>query len=267
MKTTVVIAGLILTSIAPSHAQDANALLRKSLATYRNLNTYTHRVSATTQMRIGQRVTIRGNDAEVRYMKPNKLYVEVKNPSIGTIIAGSNGREQTIYLGNINKYQKRPAPPTAKAFVNSLMEFGVGTMLDPLFFLQGGSPETYFTGVTSKGTAKVFGVNCQVVAAQIKPGTLPGIKGGNAIYHIDPATGLVRKVQMTLQGQPTKAMAKSTKNGKVVSVPVTLTLTFKSVENIREAQLNPALNDASFAVAIPKGAQLQERDKPLTGRR
>jgi outer membrane lipoprotein-sorting protein len=267
MKTTAFVACLLLAFGAPSHAQDANALLRKMLATYRGLNSYTHRISSTIEARVGPRATLRGADAELRFQRPNKLYVSVKSPSVGTFVIGSDGRELTIYRGDINTYQKRPSPATAKAAVDSLAEFGIQSFLDPLFFLKGEPAEKFFAGATSKGTSRVFGVNCQVVAVQLTPGSMKGVKSGAITYYIDPSSGLARKILIKLQSQPIRGVARGTKNGKPTSVPVTVSVTSIVTENVQEAQANPALNAGSFTVAIPKGAKLQEVNKPLTGRR
>jgi outer membrane lipoprotein-sorting protein len=209
---------------------------------------------------IGKNRELRGMTAELHYQQPNKILISVTSPQTGTIAAFSDGREQTVYRSQLRVYSKQAAPPSARGFIGNLSIYQIEAFMDPLFFIEGETVNKYTTSFTSKGVSKVNGQTCNVVVGQMSPAVLKGAKSGTVTFWLDPATYLIRKVQVERKGMPVRFAVKGTKDGKPATKVVTVSSDQTVSELIQEMQVNPPLNDAAFTYPIPKGSIEQKQN-------
>jgi outer membrane lipoprotein-sorting protein len=256
-------AGLALLSAQAATAQNGIPALKKVQAAYLGLNSYSQTVSTTLISRVANRQAVAGQTSELRYQKPNRIYISVSSPESGSVVTYNNGKEMLVYRGKLNAYQKASAKPTVKAYVAALRAYGIGTMLDPLAFLTGDPVQSALTSAAMKGSAVLEGAKCDVVAGTIAPALAGKAKTATATFWIDKATNLLRKVEIVTKGVPATARMRVMVKGKPVvkSQPIQIDTTITM--NIRNVKVNPPLNDASFTFQPPANAILQDPAKAL----
>lgn len=247
------LAALACTPPVGARAQDAPAILKKMYAAYAALNTYTQKTSITLINKAGPSTRTGGGTAELRFQRPNRLYIAVHSPT-GSMTTATDGREQISYNGAVNQFMKRPAPPTPAEFVKNLRSSGIDVKhVEPIFFLVGNKMPPQVVGITAKGTANVNGAPCYVVEGKISMNaSLPG-GSGSVTFWIDSGSYLLRKVLLvtTVQGV---VPVRTLKNGKTIVARQPVALNARLTELVQELQINPPLNGSAFVVAIPKGA-------------
>src|SRR5581483_6273114 len=120
-------------------APDANALVRKMVATYQRASTIQETSEARVE-RIGAGQYVQTNT--LKYKKPNKLMLQSQDPVAGTISVYAKGDTVTLYSGKQNIYAIRTAPPTLAKTVDlisrttgELMGASLTQVLNPVSFL------------------------------------------------------------------------------------------------------------------------------------
>jgi outer membrane lipoprotein-sorting protein len=244
-------------------AQDGIAALKKAQAAYISLNSYSQTVSTTILTKVGSQQSVAGQTSELRYQKPNRIFISVSSPQSGSVVTYNNGKEMLVYRGKINAYQKVTPKPTVKAYVTALREFGIGTMLDPLALLTGDPVQSAFTSATAKGSDVLDGSKCKVVSGNIVPTLAGKAKSATATFWIDNATNLVHKIEIVTKGVPATARMRVMENGKPVVKTKLITLDSTISMSIQNIKVNPPLNDASFTFTPPAGAILQDPAKAM----
>jgi outer membrane lipoprotein-sorting protein len=255
MRKTFLMAGaacIFMALASAGFAQDGNAMIKKMEAAYAGLRSYTQRTSASGTVIIGKSKQMRGMTAELHYQQPNKIFISVTSPQTGTIAAFTDGRDQTVYRSQIRIYSKQAAPPSARGFIVNLAIYQIEAFMDPLFFIEGETAGKYASSFVFRGVSKVNGQSCNLVVGQMKPATLKGAKSGTVSFWLDPATNLIRKVQVERKGMPVRFAVKGTKNGRPATNMVTVPSDQIVSELVQEMQVNPPLNDSAFSYPIPK---------------
>jgi len=233
------------------------AVLKKVQQTYLGLKSYSQKITATNVVVVSGRRQVVGQESELRYQQPNRTFIQVSTPNVGTLTTFNNGREMLVYRGSSNTYQKRPGQPTVKAYVRALREFGIGTMLDPLAFLTGEPVQTALASATVSGSEAVDGVPCEVVVGRLTPALASKAKSATATFWVDKSANLLRRVKIAVTGVPATARVRVMVQGKPVIKSMPTTVDQTTTMSIHDVKLNPPLNDASFTFALPKGATEQ----------
>ncbi len=158
-------------------------------------------------------------------MKPNFLRVEIKGPADagGSILFAADGKHYNIYIAQANQYLREDLDP-APTELRGQWEAEV----DAFFGGERGLPKS---GATHVGTAKVGGVECDLV--KIEPA-----KGRSTTYAIGKRDGLIHQTRI------------------VISTPEGNAVTTNTLTNIK---LNQPKKPAEFAFNPPEGARLFER--------
>ncbi len=257
------LAGLLVQGAQAAQAEDGTALLKKIQAAYTGLKSYSQKASSTVTLKLGTQRQVEGQLTELRYQQPNKVFMSISSPRVGTVVSFNNGREMLVYHSNINSYQKRPGHQTVKSYVMALREFNIATMLDPLAFLTGDPVQAVVSAAVLKGGEMLNGIACNVIVGQLKSSLIGSAKSGTVTFWADKSTNLLRKIQIENRGIPATVPVKAVVNKKPVvnvrkfAVDQTFSIT------IQEMHVNPPMTDASFNYALPKGAIEQNPDKML----
>ncbi len=246
-------AAALAVSAPPAAAQDANAVLQRMYTAYSTLKSYTHTAGSTLTRTIdGGRPQPTGLTSELRFARPNKAYVAVTSPQIGTSIAASDGRGLICYNSGSAMYTKAPAPASLGEFVAAARQVGIASELDPLQFLQG--VKTNLTGLTMRAPTTVNGVQCHVVGGRFTSAKLVPGRSGTVTLYIDKSTSLVRKVSLSFTGIQGNLRTAARKGGKVVQTTRRVKLDQTIVTVIQKLEVNGATPDSAFKFAPPPGS-------------
>ena len=244
-----------------ARAQDARALLTKTVQAYHNLNTYSGKGAVEINMVVGQqRNTTSALSSELLYKRPNKLVVRMNSRDGATDIYSDGGRLM-VYKDVGQKYSAGPSAPTLSAMFPLLEErAGVSALLDPLYFLSSAGLPAELGELKTEGSAKVNGHDVAVVSG-IWQGPPPVgqaknpfcRKGARWTLYLDKGSALLQKVEARV---PAKIVMRGQQDGKpkVVSMTGAMVMTY----NIIDAAPNPALDDKAFVFVPPKGATEQK---------
>lgn len=118
---------------------DADAIVRKMVITYQSAQSVQEKSEAKMK-------TIEGREffqsSEVKFRRPNLLYIASTDPQLGTYTVYCNGRTVTMYTGTQNIFTKRDSPTNLRQTVQSLHDTGndlLGTpvtqILSPVSFM------------------------------------------------------------------------------------------------------------------------------------
>jgi outer membrane lipoprotein-sorting protein len=261
LATTIFCAVLCLAK--PARAQDPSALLAKMEAAYAGMKSYSHKMSATWHTKVDGKEQSGIITSELRYRQPNHAHITVVASQGGSIAVVSDGKQVTGYQSNLRTFTRGPAPPTMDRLVQTLPQYGVIAMLDPLYLLSGQNVERLAEGFVTEISQPINGVKCSVIAGNLTPAALSGATSGRVRYFIDPSTFLIRRLRIELQGVPTRVPTARKSKGKT---QVTITTTRSDrviVETILDARVNPPFDPWAFMFSIPKGAVQQSLDQFL----
>ncbi len=97
-------AGFLAVSLHQAKAQDANAIVKKMVQTYKSFNTYTETSEA--------KIALLGAPSQIqttvfKFQKPSKFYVQTSDPQSGTLAIYSDSTQVSIYGGRQNIFTKR----------------------------------------------------------------------------------------------------------------------------------------------------------------
>ncbi len=268
MKTLILPAILCLLSIVsrPVNSQkkpsaiDANALVKRMMATYQNATT----VQETTEARI----VIEGKSeyistTSMKYKKPNFLIMNSMDNETGTVKTYVNGRLATIYSGKENLFTKRTADTTVATNLTKMLDIISGASADIL-----GAPQHQVLApidfIAAKDTLKEA-KHFKYVRDEVINGrktvllmgeaditwlketlgdlpTVPPIKV--VLLWIDPVTNLLIKGGLRVSWSTPEAVKKHTKLPQGVA--------FDEIH--RGTTLNAPIKDSEFQFFPPKNA-------------
>lgn len=243
----------IIGMLGRAHAQTGDELVRKVEAAYGALKSYSHTMRATGQVVIEGSSRTGELTSELRYKAPNKLYMSINSPAVGTVTAVTDGKREIIYFGRRNAVLRLPSPPSLKQFLEGLKKFQIAAVLDPLYFLVGEPASKLATGFVVKGQDTVNGAACDMVMGTIKRNTVQTARSGRITLWIDRKTLLVRKTMLELQGVPLRTSSrKDPKSPPVIQVSLA---NETLAEAVQKMQINPPLKDSDFVPVIPANAK------------
>ena len=256
---------------------DANALVRKMIATYQNAPSFAETDAA-------QIVNLNSGDyiqgTELKFKRPNQFYINSSDLKLGTYAAYCDGRYVTLYSGTQNAYTKRLVPnkssdilttrrETVVKLANSgklLLTKTVNQILNPISFLTArgmpdecknfhvvgedpdalnpkwqrrGQNERPIRAIVVSGTA-----DSAWLAALTQRSDIPYSKK-EVKFWIDPERNVLVRAQLSLEVEGRNHAS----------------LNLLRIDEIHNVTLNAPLKDADFAFISPKGSEerFQER--------
>jgi outer membrane lipoprotein-sorting protein len=253
---------LLLLSVAtPARAEDGTALVNKMEAAYAALKSYSQTMTATGVVVIEGSTSSGTVNSRLAYKAPNQLYVSLYNRASGQITVATDGRQQAVHLAKKSTVARKPAPATLKEFLAGLKAYRIVAVLDPLYFLAGGSASDLAEGFEAKGEESVKGSACDRVVGTLKRNAVATARSGTITFWIDKKTSLLRKMHLDLKGVPLRAMSSE----DPASGPrVSMSLSDQSlVETVQKLEIDPPLKDADLRVTVPPGTrELRPRRSP-----
>ncbi len=268
MKTGIGFIGAIaaLGAGVPSYAQDARALLEKTLQTYQKLGSYQGKgIVEVSEAGGGRRQTVLATSSDMLYRRANKLFLKMESRNSNMQIFSDGGR-LTVYKETARTFTNGPSAPTLPAMLPLLQSrAGIGGMLDPLYFLSHASLPGGLANLKMQPPTKVNGHDVVVVTGLwqgLPPADLPRnpfcSRGARWTLYLDKNNALLQKVEARVPAQmrvPTK------RDGKVVAtlIPGEVIMT----NTIVDARPNAPLDDKLFVFTPPKGVTEQKSIEDL----
>lgn len=123
--------------IGTAQAQDARAIMLKTLQMYQSLSSYSGQANVDTMMlsQSGQTIKHIGSSAVMKLQRPNKIYLYFQTP-IGSRKIYSDGANFSVFDATPNQYLTIPAPSDMPGLLKMLLaKADVAAGLDPLYFL------------------------------------------------------------------------------------------------------------------------------------
>jgi hypothetical protein len=260
MRIATVLSALVLLPVAAS-AQSGQAQLDRMYKFYAGAQSFGQTASNSTYRVLGPSRQMAGLQSELRFQRPNKVYIAITSPSLGSLLAGCDGTTMTIYSSKRNQFDRLPAPKDLKGILEVLARLGIGAEMDALFFLAFTPPANFVSNPTLKPNENVNGTPCSVVeGGYVSPLMMRGRKGVATLY-MDAKTGALMKTKLSFLKMPVKVRAPVLKDGKQVvkdKKPVymekSLTMDIISSQVVNRIETAPKFDAASFAVKVPAGA-------------
>ena len=252
-----------------AQAQDAKALLDKTLKAYHDLNSYSGKLSTDVNIVAGKtRKPMSAVSADFVYKRPNKIVLKVSSRASENDVY-SDGSKLVVYLENFQKYSTGATAPNMNAMLPLLRDrAGIDSMLDPLYFLSVTSLPSQLTNLKVQGSATVNGRAVSIVSGawtgDSSAATARNVftrKGAHWTLWIDKANFLLQKVEAQIPAmiqQPVKQ-----KDGKVVQARLAVTVAMTA--SVIDPKPNPAVDDKTFVFTPPSGATEQKSVKDLLG--
>lgn len=250
-----------------AQAQDAKALLDKTLKAYHDLNSYSGKLSTDVNVVAAKNSkALSAVSAFLQYKRPNKIVLNVSSRSSDTSVY-SDGGKMIVYLDNFKKYSTGSTAPNMAAMLPLLRErAGIDSMLDPLYFLSVTSLPAQFTNLKIQGSGTVNGRPVSIVSGAWT-GEVPAYAAGNVFMRkgarwtlwIDKANFLLQKIEASVPGmlqQPVKQ-----KDGKVVKARLAVTLMMRA--SVIDPKPNPPMDDKTFVFTPSSGVTEQKSVKDL----
>lgn len=250
-----------------AQAQDAKALLDKTLKAYHDLNSYSGKLSTDVNVVAAKNSkALSAVSSFLQYKRPNKMMLNVSSRS-SDISVYSDGGKMIVYLDNFKKYSTGPTAPNMTAMLPLLRDrAGIDSMLDPLYFLSVTSLPTQFANLKMQGSATVNGRPVSIVSGAWA-GNPPASDAKNVFMHkgarwtlfIDKASYLLQKVEAQIGGviqQPVKQ-----KDGKVVQARLAVTLMMRA--SVIDPRPNAPMDDKTFVFTPSSGVTEQKSVKDL----
>ncbi len=240
-------------SCTAAQAQDAGAVLSRMYGAYSSATRYAQSASSTVEERLGQgAANYSGFSSVLRFERPNRLFVQVTSPKVGTVTAVSDGKTLTIHNSMKRQYTRQPAESTLTGILRQLRATGIATDAEPLYFLQG-SVSHRVTAPKLKAPATVNGVPCHVLVGSYRTETLMPGSNAQVTLWIGRDDGFLRKTKLvfpTIQG---KVRVVDPKTRKVTKEQAT-TLSRSVTMVIQEHQAAPTFAADTFTFTPPPGS-------------
>ncbi|MCS6948895.1 MAG: DUF2092 domain-containing protein [Armatimonadota bacterium] len=226
------VAGAVLLSAMPSHAQDVQAILTRVAEAYRNAKSYQAQATLTQTRQGGGQQQRRSSTISTKYKAPNKVVTILQGNE--TMQVYSDGKTMYIYSPKEKQYMKMPAPASL-AQMPGMSGVGSG---DPTQI--GAQLQAIFANGKKLADRNVGGKPAFVLQSTQSQQSQDGKTSFQltATAFIDKATYLLR--QLSIQ---------ATRSQGAQKVVETITVNFAS------QQINPNLPDSVFAFKPPAGAK------------
>ena len=263
----IAVIGWMCVAATGAQAQDAKALLDKTLKAYHDLNSYSGKLSTDVNVVAAKNSkALSAVSASLQYKRPNKMVLNVSSRASDTSVY-SDGGKMIVYLDNFKKYSTGSTAPNMTAMLPLLRErAGIDSMLDPLYFLSATSLPTQFTNLKIQGSGTVNGRPVSIVSGAWT-GDVPKSAAGNVFMRqgarwtlwIDKANFLLQKIEASVPGmlqQPVKQ-----KDGKVVNARLAVTLMMRA--SVIDPRPNAPMDDKTFVFTPSSGVTEQKSVKDL----
>lgn len=253
------------TTLRAGGAQDANALVRRMIAVYRNAQTIQENAEAKV-LAPGGGMYIQ--TSSIKWKRPNLAYLFSQDPQQGTLQVFTDGKLITLYSQKQNIYTRRNAPPDLKGTLDvadkaaqDAFRIPISQVLNPIsFLLSTGMPREAksfrFAGETNLNGKRTFKVVGQAEPAWLQS-IVPQLKivpvKRDVMLWIDAQSSLLLKAMGTFTWKVTAV------NG--TPLPKTTMAGFMFEESHRGTLLNAPISEEDFRFKAPKGARqlFQER--------
>lgn len=231
----------------PDASPSAGEVLRKLLRTYREAKSYSDEGQIVLRRRQDGELLENKWKAAVKFERPNRLFVEAYQVTVGCDGKELRGKIEDEATGNIDgQILVRPAPQKLK-----LKDLAADPLLYDLLISQiRRQPIQLELLLESQGLASAFGgdIACKLLPdAEITSQPCHRVEvpspGGSFIFWIDTKNFLLRRLEY-----PAAALVPSLAQDSTVS---DLFLTAE----LNNATLNPTISPAEFTLAIPAGAK------------
>ncbi len=242
MKTRIFVSLLavgVLLSGLPTRAQDAQSILSRVAAAYKNAKSYEAQTTITETRQMGGQQQKRTTTRTTRFKAPNKMVTIVQGSENMQIY--SDGKTMYLYSPKEKQFMKMPAPTSFNQPGSGAMGAGDPSQL--------GAQLRAILGANAKKLAdRNVGGKPMFVLQSTQSGQSQDGKSSfkmTATAYIDKATYLVR--QIVLDGTQTQG------NQKLAQ---TVTVSFTS------QKINPSLPDSLFVFKPPAGARERQMQAP-----
>lgn len=202
------------------------SLLQKSIKTYTGFKSYQH--VALYKMAQGERSS--QSKFDLALQRPNKFCFKQEGRSMVTAI--SDGKNFTLYRGDLGEYTKKPAPATYKGIniVDDVMFQPMGTYVVALLLQGDPMADKDVKQALQKAT---LGKLVTEGGKQWQTVNLPFGQGPAFVFYFDVKTGLIGKATMNVEEQK-----------------------FTLTETLSEVKTNQPVEASLFAFEAPKTAKL-----------
>ena len=249
-------------------AQDARAVIDKTLRAYQSMNSYAGKTSIDADIITpnGSKRSLSAQSSALQFTRPNKIALRMNSSKVNIEIYG-DGKTLTVYKVDAQKYYSLPSPPDMAGILIMLHDrFDIDAVLDPLFFLSSPTLPSAIGSLKMAESTKINGHEALAVTGlwEGKPISSAGktnvfcTKGARWTIYIDRSNALLQKVEARIAG---KINVSTKHNGKSEIVPMAVTLVMQHV--IIEAKPNAPVNGSAFTFNPPKGATEQKDVKQL----
>ena len=245
---------------------DANALVRKMLATYKKANSVQAEFEA-------QILRLRGSEyiqsGSMRFKKPDRIELYTTDPLTGTFHAWADGRTIAVYSGKTNSYTKRTAPnglgPTIEG-IEKVSEDVLGVrstqILSPLSFILAKDMPREAQNFTYLRQETILGRKTYCVSAKMSEDFLHKMLQSRSIILVQ------RDIKLWIDAQNNQLVRsastigwKSLAQSNTASKPVYNSDGIAFQETYRNTVFEGAIKDDVFRFTPPQGARqlYQER--------
>jgi len=147
----------LLTGVGTAQAQDARAILLKTLKAYQALNTYSGEATVAMTIRPQQGTAFTGKSSSaMTFQRPNKIHIRLASTHSSRNIY-SDGANLSVYEVATNQYHTVPMASRQGDLLALLAGEGVNSNLDPLYFLVGKGLPQDLTNIQLKEAAAYLG--------------------------------------------------------------------------------------------------------------
>ncbi|MCC6731288.1 MAG: DUF2092 domain-containing protein [Chthonomonadales bacterium] len=246
---------LALATVAlPAGAQDAQAILRRVEQSYRALSSYTQTIGTTATTRVGKVNRTQGFQSRLKYVRPNRMLLTITTPAAGTVTVACDGKQIILHRSLTGQFVRRAAAPDLAGVLKSLGRLGIGSEMDPLYFLANPSAVRRLMSAKIVGSRAIAGQPCQLVRAKWVSTSLLRGKTGTITLAVEKATGLVRRVEMEFRGVPVTIVERDTRGAKPAVTRRKGTLTRTVTITAQEVKANPRLSERDLRFSPPPGS-------------
>jgi outer membrane lipoprotein-sorting protein len=251
--------GLGAINTLPAQAQDGNAIARKMIQTYKNLNTYSETSEAKILMLGGPQQI---QTASLKYQKPSLFVSTTSDPRAGSLSIYSDGKKVTIYGGRQNVFTQRNYTGSFATTVaqyekisKEMLDMNITQIISPIgFMLASDLPHEGKQFKTMK-TENVDGNACNVIQSAIDLTWLAKIVGKQTFLQdrcvvrlwVDKQSNLVRRGVINFVWKVT--VKRPGKKDRLLVQGMVLDETHKNL------QANTPINFEVFRFAPPAGAK------------
>ena len=249
-------------------AQDARALLMKTVRAYNSLNSYSGKANQDVDISLanGRKQPLSAASSEMQYKRPNKLMLKMIAKQ-GSVEIYSDGGKLIVYRSAAQKYTNGPTAPTMNAMLLLLQQrAGIGAVIDPLSFISNPTLPSGLVNLKMLPDAKVNGHAVSVLAGTWQVAADKGkritnpftIQGARWTLYIDKANLLLQKIEAQVPITLSQKVKRKDKAGieKIETLKMAATMMMRY--GIVDGTPNPALNDSSFMFTPPPGASEQK---------